>query len=151
MVGQPGSLFFTRRGLSIATLHSSINCTTSVVGSDVLFPRISLIYLAYVGTCIASRSGMLTYSLFITSTNMPNFCRPPASLSVPKMVRQLYHGNPVKFYGVPWGLPGLQLCWSRQPPAVLLLQHWHGWRIRLSTGFLHPAGKVALVWTYHHA
>ena len=72
MVGQPGSFFFTRRGLSIAALHSSVNCTTSVVGSVHLFPRISLIYLAYVGTYIASRSGILTYNFFINSTNLQN-------------------------------------------------------------------------------
>jgi hypothetical protein len=49
MVVQPGSFFFTRRGSRIAALHSSVNCTTSMVGSARLFPRISLIYLAYVG------------------------------------------------------------------------------------------------------
>jgi len=59
IVGHPGS-FFTYRGSSIAVLHSSVSCTTSVVGRFLLFPRISLIYLAYVGTCIASRIGMLT-------------------------------------------------------------------------------------------
>jgi hypothetical protein len=61
MVGHPGSFFFfSGRGSSIAVLHSSVSCTTSVVGRDLLFPRISLIDLAYVGTYIASRSGMLT-------------------------------------------------------------------------------------------
>ena len=55
IVGQPGSFFFTRRGLSIVVLHSSVNCTTSVVGSALLFPRISLIYLVYVGTYVKKR------------------------------------------------------------------------------------------------
>ena len=32
----------------------------------------------------------------------------------------------MKFYGVPRGLPGLQLCWSLQPPPALLLQHRDG-------------------------
>ena len=60
IVGYPGSFFFSRRGSSIAALHSSVSCTTSVVDKVLLFPRISLIYLEYVGTYIASRSGMLT-------------------------------------------------------------------------------------------
>ena len=60
MVGHPGFFFFfSRRGLSIAVLHSPISYTTSVVGRTLLLPRISLRYLAYVGTCIVSRSGML--------------------------------------------------------------------------------------------
>ena len=58
MVGHP-SFFFSRRGLSIAMLHSYVSCTTSVVGKTLLLPRISLRYLAYMGTCIVSRSGML--------------------------------------------------------------------------------------------
>ena len=63
---------FTRRGLSMAALHSSVNYTTSVVGNVRLFPRISLIYLAYVGTCIASRSSIFKYSFLFTSMNSPN-------------------------------------------------------------------------------
>ena len=57
--GHPGFFFFSRRGLSIAVLHSFVSYTTSVVGRTHLLPRISLRYLAYVGTFIVSRSGML--------------------------------------------------------------------------------------------
>ena len=97
MVGQSGSFFFTKRGSSIAALHSSVNYTTSVVGSVHLFPRISLIYLAYVGTYIASRSGILTYSFFITSTNLPNCSSATGFLIRSETVRQLCRDSPVKF------------------------------------------------------
>jgi len=47
MVGHLGSFFFSKRGSSIATMHSSMSCTTSVVGKTLLFPRIPLIYLVH--------------------------------------------------------------------------------------------------------
>ena len=52
-------LLLLQERIDIAVLHSSVSCTTTVVGRTLLLPRISLRYLAYVGTCIVSRSGML--------------------------------------------------------------------------------------------
>jgi hypothetical protein len=99
IVGHPGSFLFSRRGSSITALHSSVSYTTSGVGKVLLFQRISVIYLAYVGTCIASRSGMLTYGFLTTRRTCRIVRQPPASLSVLEMVRQLYRDTPVKFWG----------------------------------------------------
>jgi hypothetical protein len=44
----------------IAALHSSVNLMISVVGKGFFLFRMSQMYLAYVGTCMASNRGMLT-------------------------------------------------------------------------------------------
>jgi hypothetical protein len=71
-VGHPGSFFFSSNLLRIAALHSSISLITSVDGSGLFLFKISLMYLAHVGTYMASNRGMLMYSFWITSMNLPN-------------------------------------------------------------------------------
>ena len=73
IVGEPGSDFFCRGAFRIAALHSSVSCTVSVervIGFLLL--RMSLRYLAYVGTYSASSRGTCIYMSLITSTNLLN-------------------------------------------------------------------------------
>src|SRR6185437_5577174 len=71
MVGHPGSLFFSEASLAIAALHSSVSLTV-LGGISRLFPMMSLKYREYVGTCRASKNGMLMLSLRTMSTNLLN-------------------------------------------------------------------------------
>jgi hypothetical protein len=61
IVEHPGSFFFYGDLLRMAALHSSVSLITSVVGSGLFLLKMSLMYLAYVGTYIVSSRGMLTY------------------------------------------------------------------------------------------
>jgi hypothetical protein len=61
-MGHHGSFFFSSDLLSMAALHSSVSLITSAVDSGLFLLRISLMYLAYVVTCMASSRGMLTYN-----------------------------------------------------------------------------------------
>jgi len=62
MVGHPRSFFFSGNLLRMAALHSSVSLISSVDGSGLFLLRMSLIYLAYVGTCMASSRGILIYN-----------------------------------------------------------------------------------------
>jgi hypothetical protein len=72
MVGHPRSFFFSRRWLSIAALHSSVNFTTSLDGKGCLLLMKSLMYLAYEGTCKTSINGTLTCTFSTISMKRAN-------------------------------------------------------------------------------
>jgi hypothetical protein len=61
-VGHPASFFFSSNLLRMAALHSYVSLITSVDGSGLFLLRMSLMYLAYVGTYMASSRGILTYN-----------------------------------------------------------------------------------------
>jgi hypothetical protein len=59
-VGHPGSFFLISDVFRIAALHSSVNLMISIVGKGFFLFKMSQMYLAYVGICMASNKGMLT-------------------------------------------------------------------------------------------
>ena len=71
MVGHPGSFFFSGNLLRMVALHFSVSLITSVDGNGLFLLRISLMYLMYVVTYMASSRGILRYNFWITSTNLP--------------------------------------------------------------------------------
>src|SRR6185295_18931707 len=71
MVGHPGSLFFSGASLAIAALHSLVSLTV-LGGISRLFPMMSLKQREYVGTCRASKGGILMLNLRTMSTNLLN-------------------------------------------------------------------------------
>jgi len=62
MVGHPGSFFFSGNLLRMVALHFSVSLITSVDGNGLFLLRISLMYLMYVVTYMASSRGILRYN-----------------------------------------------------------------------------------------